>query len=222
MAAETTKALPRRAADALFKEVFRGRAIDIGGGNDPLKACPEFPELQVEYVVDLGGNQKNLLRANAEQLGERRPPPESTAFLLTNPFDLVYSSQTLEHMPNPFRALWNWWRLVKPGGHLVITVPDLELYEQGQWPHIWNSNHMTAWKHSKKTVELESSPGCIPLLELLQSLPNGIVSRCQLIDTNYDYSILEEVLSGARKPVDQTMPPYNAEAFIEAVVSKVK
>lgn len=214
---ETTKALARRAADDLFREVFQGRCIDVGGGNDPLRATPEFPNLQVEFVVDIGGTHPNLARLNAECLGE------SDIFKdRAGQYDLVYSSQTLEHLENPLRAIGNWWRLVKPQGHLVITVPDFVLYEQGKWPHIWNSNHKTAWKLRKKDKEPEGSPGCIPLLELVQSLPNADVRRCELVDTGYDYLTLARVQSGEIPPVDLTMPPHNAEAWLEAVVQKTK
>lgn len=212
MANETTKAIPRRAKDPLFQEVFKGRAVDIGGGNDPLKPTPEFQNLQVEWVIDLGGIQKNLLRVDAESMGEQED--------MRNRYDLVYSSQCLEHLRNPFAAIWNWWNMVKVGGHLVLTVPDFVLYEQGIWPHRWNSNHLTAWRLNDKAEEPDPSPGSIPLRQLIAALPNANVRRCQIVDTNYDYDLLARIQLGEVEPVDQTMG--NAEAWIEAVVQKVK
>lgn len=212
---ETSKAHARRAEDPLFLECFRGQAIDIGGGTDPLQKMPEFPHLDVEFVIDRGGNHKNLANLDAEALGENDIFKDRAGR-----YDLVYSSQTLEHLPNPGRAVFNWWRLVKVGGHLVVTVPDFQLYEQGQWPHVWNSNHLTAWKLNSKTKEPDGSPGCIPLRELLLSLPNAEILKCAIEDTGYDYELLARIQNGDAEPCDQTMK--DAEAWLEAVVRKTR
>jgi predicted SAM-dependent methyltransferase len=42
----------------------------------------------------------------------------------TESFDFLCSSHVLEHMENPLSAIENWLRVVKPGGHLMIAVPD--------------------------------------------------------------------------------------------------
>jgi SAM-dependent methyltransferase len=44
--------------------------------------------------------------------------------------DFVYPSHTLEHMQDPAVALQNWWRVVKPGGFLILYIPDRDLYEK--------------------------------------------------------------------------------------------
>lgn len=217
MARETSKAHARRAKDPLFQEVFRGKAIDLGAGEDPLRDSPDFPHLKVAHVVDRGGDHPNLLRVDVEEIGEAAP----TAHLVGG-YDLVYSSQCLEHCNNPLRALCNWWRLVKVGGALVITVPDFMIYENGFWPHLFNSRHVTAWRVNAKAEDPPSSPGSIPLRELLVSLPGAQLQKCEIEDTGYDYELLARVQTGKVPATDQTMPPYNAEAFIEAVVRKIK
>lgn len=42
--------------------------------------------------------------------------------------EAVYSSHTLEHMVDWQAALREWWRLVKPGGHLILYLPHRDLY----------------------------------------------------------------------------------------------
>ena len=37
--------------------------------------------------------------------------------------DFVHSSHTLEHVADASEALRNWYRVVKPGGHLILFVP---------------------------------------------------------------------------------------------------
>ena len=40
-------------------------------------------------------------------------------------FDMIAHFATLEHFPKPFEALTNMYRLLKPGGTLFFTIPDL-------------------------------------------------------------------------------------------------
>lgn len=42
-------------------------------------------------------------------------------------FDLVLSIQTMEHLEQPAKAFAEMWRLLKPGGRLVITIPNGEI-----------------------------------------------------------------------------------------------
>jgi SAM-dependent methyltransferase len=41
-------------------------------------------------------------------------------------YDLVLSSHTLEHVANPLRALREWMRVLRPGGALVLVLPQRE------------------------------------------------------------------------------------------------
>jgi 2-polyprenyl-3-methyl-5-hydroxy-6-metoxy-1,4-benzoquinol methylase len=42
----------------------------------------------------------------------------------SNVFDVVFSTEAIEHTPNPERALQELFRVVKPGGHLALTTPN--------------------------------------------------------------------------------------------------
>jgi predicted SAM-dependent methyltransferase len=46
--------------------------------------------------------------------------------------DYLIAAHVLEHADNPIRALQNWLRVVKPGGHLIVIVPDMR--------HMWDHN----------------------------------------------------------------------------------
>jgi SAM-dependent methyltransferase len=41
-------------------------------------------------------------------------------------YDFVLSSNNLEHIANPLKALHEWLRVVKPGGHLLLVLPRKE------------------------------------------------------------------------------------------------
>jgi SAM-dependent methyltransferase len=44
----------------------------------------------------------------------------------TNTYDFLLSSHTLEHTANPIKAVLEWIRIVRPGGLLLIVLPDKE------------------------------------------------------------------------------------------------
>jgi SAM-dependent methyltransferase len=41
-------------------------------------------------------------------------------------YDAVLSSHVVEHLANPLRALAEWRRVVRPGGHLLMVAPHME------------------------------------------------------------------------------------------------
>jgi SAM-dependent methyltransferase len=111
---EASKALLRRLQDVRFcNTYFVGDGIDIGCGPDPIsKFKKQFPLMKGLRPWDLPDGDAQLMNSVSD-----------------NTFDFVHSSHCLEHMRDPFEAFGNWLRICKPGGHLIITVPDEDLYE---------------------------------------------------------------------------------------------
>jgi SAM-dependent methyltransferase len=92
---------------------FTGRALDVGGGRR--RGAFERPPTARWVVADLG-------------LAGR---PHVAADIVALPFgdgvfDAVKASEVLEHVAAVPRALAECRRVLRPGGHLVITVPFLE------------------------------------------------------------------------------------------------
>jgi len=56
--------------------------------------------------------------------------------------DFVFSSHLLEHIENYKAALKEWWRVIKPGGHLVVYLPHKDFY-----PNIGEEGSNTDHKH---------------------------------------------------------------------------
>ena len=127
---------------------FVGNGLDIGGGPDPLGLYIElFPRMKGVKVWDKNdGDAQTLEGVEDEQ------------------FNFVHSSHCLEHVDDPTIGLKNWFRALKPGGHLIITVPDEDLYEQGQFPSTWNKDHKFTFTISKSK---SWSPKSINILELI-------------------------------------------------------
>jgi SAM-dependent methyltransferase len=100
-------------------------------------------------------------------------------------YDFVHSSHCLEHLSAPRRAVSHWVRVLKPGGYLVVVVPDEDMYEQGVWPSTFGVGH----QHSFTTAKDESwSPFSIDVLALLYGFRAAVsVLKVEVLDATYLY-----------------------------------
>lgn len=90
-----------------------GRALDLGGGEGELSG--PLTSRGYEYVnVDIAAQGPGAVVADAHDLPFRDCS-----------FDLVISSDSLEHFHDPAQALREVSRVLTPGGTLVIWVPFL-------------------------------------------------------------------------------------------------
>jgi SAM-dependent methyltransferase len=190
----TSISIQRRVQDSRFAtRYFVGTGIDIGGGPDSLALFGEmFPLMRHVVVYDQQHGDAQLLSNVAD-----------------NEFDFLYSSHCLEHVRDPADALGNWIRVVRPGGYLVISVPDEDLYEQGQWPSKYNGDHKMTFTLCKKTSWSPVSVNIFPLLETFAGVAQPL-SVCT-IDHAYRYRAPKH---------DQTRTPLT-EAAIEIILRKI-
>ena len=190
---ETTKSALRRSRDPAFiTQYFRGNGVDIGAGDNPLSAHQRFFPLI-----------KNVVPWDRPQ-GDAQTMPGIVAAT----FDFVHSSHCLEHMVDPAQALARWIEIVKPGGYIIITVPDEALYEKMQWPSRFNDDHKFSFTICEPTKRL---PRSINVTELVTSLTHvAACERIQLVREYYDES---------QPNVDQTAIG-EAECAIEIVLRR--
>ncbi|MEP7206514.1 MAG: methyltransferase domain-containing protein [Casimicrobiaceae bacterium] len=190
---ECSKSIPRRLADARFAtRYFVGAGLDIGGRPDPLALYMElFPRIASVRTWDLDDGDAQALAGIAPEF-----------------FDFVHSSHCLEHLVDPRAGLPAWFRAVKPGGHLIVTLPDEDLYEQGVFPSTFNRDH----KHTFTIHKTRSwSAASINVTDLLADLgPAAQVLKIELLDGTYRFGFPR---------YDQTQTPVT-ESGIEFVVRK--
>jgi 2-polyprenyl-3-methyl-5-hydroxy-6-metoxy-1,4-benzoquinol methylase len=90
----------------------KGRLLDVGCGNRPYEKT--FFAGASEYI-------------GCDYLSERsRPDVVCSATNLTfpdNAFDTVVSTEVLEHVPEPQQAINEMYRVLKPGGYLILSTP---------------------------------------------------------------------------------------------------
>lgn len=190
---ELSKSIVRRMADPNFaRRWFVGDGLDVGGKPDPLSLyVPFFPELKSVRVWDWEDGDAQFLEG-----------------VETDSLDFVHSSHCLEHLVDPHAGLAAWFRAIRPGGFLIVTVPDEDLYEQGVWPSTHNRDHKWTFTMAKARSWSEVS---INVLDLLSRLgPAADIEKVALLNATFRYDLPR---------FDQTLTPIG-ECGIEFVVRK--
>lgn len=99
-----------------------GNGCDVGSGGDPVVPWAisiEQPEDKYQRYTSGTG------KPNVQWRGDGRELPFKDATL-----DFVYSSHLLEDFEYWGPVLREWVRVLKVGGHLVILIPDKELFRE--------------------------------------------------------------------------------------------
>lgn len=191
---EQSKSAKRRFNDGLFhSRYFVGEGIDIGGKSDPLgQYAGVFPLMRRVMTWDLANGDAQFMQG----------VPDAA-------YDFVHSSHCLEHMVDVEVALENRARILKPGGFLIVTVPDEDLYEGGERPSRYNSDHKWSFTLCKVASRM---PNSINVTDLVIQFADILeLERLQLIRDFYRTSL--------PPGTDQTMTPV-AECGIEIVWRK--
>lgn len=170
---ETSKAHVRRYNEGFYECYFHGKIIDIGCADDSVEDCLHryFVYDKPRWTVDkwdysLGNGDATLM----EGVGD-------------DTYDTVYASHVLEHLEKPVLALRNWMRILKPGGFLIVCVPEVDLYEKKhELPSRWNSDHKTYWNIGGSLMGHEKG---IYSAATLAFRPNYIRS-IRILDDGYD------------------------------------
>ena len=190
---ETSKAVMRRLHDSRFAtRYFVGDGIDIGAGADALGQYEEFfPLMGSCRAWDVKDGDAQVLAG----------VPDAS-------LDFAHSSHCLEHMRDPREALGNWLRILRPGGHLVVLVPDEDLYEQGVFPSTFNPDHKWTFTLHKSRSWSAKSVNVLALLGEFSDRAQAV--KVELLDGTFRF--------GAGR-LDQTMTPIG-ESAIEFVLRK--
>jgi SAM-dependent methyltransferase len=129
----------RRVREGFFEKYCQGKGIDIGYGGDPVTLDVRGWDIEDGDAHEMPG-------------------------IADESFDFVYSSSSLEHMDDPTRAVAKWWKILKTGGYLIISVPDRDLFEKKRTlPSRFSTDH----KHFF-LLDRDDPPDTIGLVQLVR------------------------------------------------------
>lgn len=107
----------------VFKHISRinpSRVLDVGPGQSPLPSLLAYCGFHVTAIHKKnGGYWKRPLQNHHFFVVE----DDISDTKLTDKFDMITCVSTLEHIPDHALAIKGMFSLLKPGGHLALTVP---------------------------------------------------------------------------------------------------
>lgn len=126
-----------------------GDGIDIGYGGDPIVPYAITMDLTLKYANYLPFPQH--LHGDATNL----------KWFRNNTLDFVYSSHVLEDFIDTEAVLAEWLRVLKPGGNLILFLPEEGLYrkycrENGKEPNAHHIHDLFGLKYMEQIVGYRS------------------------------------------------------------------
>ncbi|ORE89149.1 type 11 methyltransferase [Oceanococcus atlanticus] len=145
------------------------RVLDYGAADSPYREL--LPKASEWVAADLGGNPQAQMQLN----GDGSVPTGASEF------DLVLSTQVLEHVADPALYLNECYRVLKPGGRLVLSTHGIMVWHPD--PHDfwrWTSEGLKA-AVERAGFELVAFRGAMGLascgLQLFQDATHGRIWR---------------------------------------------
>ncbi len=137
------------------------RLLDVGCGNGSV--CGEFLK-RGHHVVGIDLSKQGIEIARDQFPGSRFEVLEADGHILENlgekPFDIVLSTEVVEHLYAPRAWARGCYAALKPGDRLVCTTPyhgylkNLMLSVCGKWDAhanpLWDGGHIKLW--SRRTI----------------------------------------------------------------------
>jgi predicted SAM-dependent methyltransferase len=124
----------------------------------------------------------------------------------TEPYDLIVGWMVLEHLHNPIHALQKLWHWTRPGGWLVLSVPDAGALEFKVFKDAWYAlhlpNHLYHYTLATLNLILERSGWKIERV-FWHSNPNNLLQslryRCQDRGWKRTADYLLDIVDGRRQ-----------------------
>ncbi len=102
---------------------LRGRALDYGAGVGNLtRKLLDFGGFEQVEGADILPRPENL----PSEIAWHRFDSNEAGVLPARSFDAVIAAEVIEHLENPRQVAREWFRILKPGGTLILSTPNNE------------------------------------------------------------------------------------------------
>lgn len=134
------------------------------------------PEILKPPLIDIGAGKGPINFPNARLWDKEDGDATYMTGVPDESYQTVYSHHCLEHLDQPIVAIKNWWRILKRGGFLIVTVPSRKYYEKRErLPSIFNPDHRTIW-----SLDGFDPPYPANTQSLLQTIRNAVGNTGEL------------------------------------------
>ncbi len=141
-------------------------------------------------------------------------------------YGVVLSSHTLEHIANPLQALQEWARILKPGGHLLLVLPDKKRTFDHRRPVTAFAHLLDDFERSVGEDDLTHLPEILALHDLRLDQPAGTPAQFkERSERNYqnrclhqhvfDRNLVAHMLKhcGLQRVMLERIPPFHIVAI---------
>lgn len=148
----------------VFERYARGRLLDAGAGRLSYKFilekhCNSYRSIDIDVrgsAVDSVGDIQNLPVKNGV-------------------FDTVFCTQVLEHVPEPQKAIDEIYRVLKDGGHAIITIPHLAYLHNEPHDYFRYTKHGIRYMLEKSGFEVKEIVPAGGLISFLGHIPSTVI-----------------------------------------------
>ncbi|WP_299314207.1 class I SAM-dependent methyltransferase [uncultured Aquimarina sp.] len=125
-----------------------GALLDIGAGTGDFLIEATKKKWQ---VVGIEPNEQARILAKEKGIILQ----SDTVNLLSNSFDIITMWHVLEHIPDLSAQIKELKRLLKPGGHLIIAVPNFKSYDAYYYKSFWAAYDVPRhlWHFSRNSIK---------------------------------------------------------------------
>lgn len=141
-----------------IKERAKGpRLLDVGC------SCGYFLDVALENGFDAYGVEFSgvAIQAAAEQTRPRITQGDVNQLEMQEPFDVITAFDLIEHVSDPLQFLGSFYRLLKPGGLVVVTTPDTHHFLRPlmgkRWPMLQPMQHTRLFSPNSLKLALQET-----------------------------------------------------------------